>query len=98
MDTTTTTTPTGDEISETVQSQTEFKLPFGKRLRMKLESLHEGEEFTIRTKNERQHVTNVVGMVQRKTGRKFSTNQVRRRSEDPDGKITLTIKRLVVDD
>ena len=71
------------------------KLTFGRRLRMALAALPEGEKIDVRTRVERQQVTNIVSEMQRKLGIKFTTKLLVRRDDDPDNKIVIRISRLV---
>lgn len=90
--------PATDEISAPVRTAEEPPMSFGRRLRLAIEALNEGEKITIRTRNERQQVTNVVGTVQKRLQRRYTTHQEVKRSDDPEGKIVLTIRRLALDD
>ena len=70
------------------------KVSFGKRLRLALEALPEGEKIEIRTKAERQHITNIVSATQKKLGVKLTTKLLVRRDDDPENKIVIRISRL----
>lgn len=83
-----------DEIGAPAAVAAARSVPFGRKLRLALESLKEGQGITIRTKTERQHVTNIVGTVQKKTGRRFETHLLVRRTDDPEGKIVIQINRV----
>ncbi len=67
---------------------------FSKRLRQSLENMTDGQHVDIRTQAERQQVSNIVGQVQKKLGVKYETVVLRKRSEDPEGKIAIRISRL----
>jgi len=68
------------------------KLSFSKRLRTALETLEVGKCITLRTKEDRQTVTNVVLAVKKKSGHLLTTHLVQ--SRDDEGKIIIEIKRL----
>lgn len=70
----------------------DVKQSFSKRLREALETLEEGQHITLRTKEDRQTITNVVLALKKKTGRLLTTELVQRR--DDEGKIIIRIKRL----
>ena len=67
---------------------------FSKRLRSTLESLKDDQHIDIRTQAERQQVSNIVGQVQKKLNVKFETEVLRKRNQDPEGKIAIRIKRV----
>lgn len=83
-----------EEIGKPIAGGDESRMPFGKRLRLALENLDEGKALIIRTKTERQHVTNVVSGVKKRLGFNLSTHLLVRRTDDPDGKIVIEIRRL----
>lgn len=68
------------------------KLSFGQRLRAALGTLDEGNCITLRTKEDRQTITNAVLAVKKKTGFKLTTEMLQRR--DDEGKMIIRIKRL----
>lgn len=67
------------------------KLTFGKRLRAALETLEPGKCITLRTKEDRQTITNAVLAVKKKTGAALTTELLQRR--DDEGKMVIQIKR-----
>jgi hypothetical protein len=70
------------------------KLSFGRRLRTAIEALPEGEGITIRTKAERQYITNIVSAAQKKLGYRLTTKLLVRRDDDPENKIVIRISRI----
>lgn len=75
-----------------VQAAAPPKLSFTKRLQQALETLDIDKQITLRTKEDRQTVTNAVLAVKKKTGFNLTTHLVQRRDEE--GKIIIEIKRL----
>lgn len=67
---------------------------FSKRLRSALEALKDGQYIDIRTQSERQQVANIVGQIKKKNNVQYETVVLRKRSEDPEGKIAIRIKRV----
>lgn len=70
------------------------KMSFGRRLRKAIEALPEGEKIDVRTKAERQHITNIVSSCQKKMGIRLTTKLLVRRDDDPENKIVIRISRL----
>ena len=68
------------------------KVPPGRRLRMAIEALPEGHEFTFRSSMERQHIYNIIAKIKKATGRHFSTKRLQR--PDEEGKSIIQIVRL----
>ncbi len=84
-----------DEIGKPTNGGADLNtMSFSKKLRAALEELTDGQHRDIRTQAERQQVSNIVGQVGKKLGVKFQTELLRKRSEDPQGKIAIRIKRL----
>jgi hypothetical protein len=84
-----------DEISRPTNGGADVvTTSFTKRLRTALEEMEDGQHRDIRTSAERQQVSNIVGQVQKKLGVKFQTVVLRKRDQDPEGKIAIRIKRI----
>lgn len=79
------------EIS-TPQPITEPKLSFGQRLRAALETLEPGNAILLKTKEDRQTITNAVLAVKKKKGFNLTTRLAESRGDD--GKMVVEIKRL----
>lgn len=82
---------TDTEIS-TPQTPEVPKLSFSKRLRSALEELAPGKELVLKTKEDRQIITNVVLATKKKMGVQLTTKLLQRR--DDEGKIVISIRRL----
>lgn len=79
------------EISETKVTTDVTRVPVGKRLRIAIEALPEGHEFTFRSSMERQHVYNIIAKIKKATGRNFTTCRLQR--PDEEGKSIMRIVR-----
>lgn len=80
------------EISEATKTTYVQRDPPGKRLRIAIEALEVGSEFTFRSVMERQHIYNVIAKVKHKTGRSFTTRRLQK--PDAEGKSITRIVRL----
>lgn len=80
---------TETEIS--TQQEATPRLSFSRRLRDALEVLDEGKELVLKTREDRQTITNVVLAVKKKKGVNLKTELVQRR--DDEGKIIIRIYR-----
>ena len=67
------------------------KLSFSKRLRDALSTLEEGKKITLRTKEDRQTVTNAVLAIKKKHGYNLTTHMLQGR--DDEGKMIIEIER-----
>lgn len=74
------------------QEATAPKLSFSKRLKLALESLQPGKELKLKTREDRQTITNVVLATKKKMGFNLTTKLLQRR--DDEGKIVIKISRL----
>lgn len=84
-------TPQDEDISTQQPVVEEVRLSFGKRLRQALEALEEGKQITLRTKEDRQTVTNAVLAVKKKKGFDLKTRLLQGRDEE--GKMIIQISR-----
>lgn len=87
----------GDEIgAPAVSNGQDVVAPtsFTRKLRAAVEGLQDGQHIDVRTQAERQQVSNLVGQIQKKMAVKFETTVLRKRAEDPEGKLALRIKRV----
>ena len=80
------------EIGEPVVTTEALRVPPGKRLRLALEALPVGHDFTFRSSMERQHIHNVIARVKKTTGRTFTTRRIQK--ADAEGKVIMRILRL----
>ena len=80
------------EISESKVTTQETKVPVGKRLRLAIEALPEGHEFTFRSSMERQHIYNIIAKIKKTTGRNYATRRIQK--PDENGKSIMQIVRL----
>lgn len=90
-----TSTSSEDEISAPAKGGHDAAVEsFGKRLRTALKELTEGQYIDIRTSAERQQIANIVGQLQKSSKTKFETVVLRKRTDDPEGKIAIRIKHV----
>lgn len=80
------------DVEIVTQEAEPLKLSFSKRLKLALETLEPGKELKLKTREDRQTITNVVLATKKKMGFNLTTKLLQRRDEE--GKIVISIRRL----